>query len=482
MITDHGRGVRHASWSWLAGLIRRGGAGPPGPLPSCGAAAARSSSAVLLAYPAWFALAGPAHLSGSIWGNGAILSYGGNGLGSSSTRWPRSAKVDRAGPPVRWVPGTRPCPVSISGGACWPSWSSGCVIWHRDLRLWLFAAVGTVCAFLSLGLSAPRVDAVAPGGPPPQMDNVIPSRFGLVVYLCAAVMLGHRDWTTSTSWAGSRTRRGAAPLGPGGGGLASPAWRRGGCRGPGADRLLLRRRPAPDHRAGRAARVVPDRGSGAAGPPGPRGVPPPFAFRQSNMTWQAVDRMSYAMAGGGGPGSIAQRAGAERAGEVYLGMIGFSLSATPVYPPDVASVRSAVDGWGVTTIVLPDPAGLPSYARVYPVRSIAVLMTAVMGGPPTYTAGAWVWSGVDHAGPPLVRTAGQLAACTGGIRRARRRRSTPRPAAPRRAVDWGATGRQSPACPARGGLQLGEPCGFRRSGCRRGSAAECGGWTCKTGL
>ena len=82
--------------------------------------------------------------------------------------------------------------------------------------------------------------------------------------------------------------------------------------------------------------------------------------------------------------------------------------------PDVASVRSALDGWGVTTVVLPDPAGLAPYARVHPVRSIAVLMTAVTGRAPTYQAGAWVWSDVDHAGPPLVRTAGQLAACITG--------------------------------------------------------------------
>jgi len=38
----------------------------------------------------------------------------------------------------------------------------------------------------------------------------------------------------------------------------------------------------------------------------------PFAFRQSNMTWQAVDRMSFAMVGGGGPDS--SRPGPARSG------------------------------------------------------------------------------------------------------------------------------------------------------------------------
>ncbi len=276
-----------------------------------------------------------------------------------------------------------------------------------------------VALLLSIGLRLDEWTAWRLVDHLPQAYNIIPFRFVLIVYLCAAVMLAI---VTDHVYVLVR--------GPGDPGDGAAPLRAPGARARGVTAVVVAvavsavalvpiasylstslplttepvvlpawfRTVAP-HLSGSPVLLV---------------FPPPFAYRQSSLTWQAVNRMSYAMAGGAGPGSIAQRAGAERAGEVYLGMIGFSLSATPVYPPDVASVRSAVDGWGVTTIVLPDPAGLPSYARVYPVRSIAVLMTAVMGGPPTYSAGAWVWSGVDHAGPPLVRTAGQLAACIRG--------------------------------------------------------------------
>ena len=41
------------------------------------AAAVVASSVLLLAYPTWFALAGPAHLSGAVWGPGGCSASGG---------------------------------------------------------------------------------------------------------------------------------------------------------------------------------------------------------------------------------------------------------------------------------------------------------------------------------------------------------------------------------------------------------------------
>jgi hypothetical protein len=376
------------------------------------------TSVVLLAYPAWFALAGPAHLSGSIWGNGGILNLG----GSVTRNFLHAAAPDPKVTALAHQFGGYQGPELSSQFVGWGVLAVlviGLVVWHRDRRLWLFGLVGVVALLLSIGLRLDEWTAWRLVDHLPQAYNIIPFRFVLIVYLCAAVMLAI---VTDHVYVLVR--------GPGDPGDGAAPLRAPGARARGVTAVVVAvavsavalvpiasylstslplttepvvlpawfRTVAP-HLSGSPVLLV---------------FPPPFAYRQSSLTWQAVNRMSYAMAGGAGPGSIAQRAGAERAGEVYLGMIGFSLSATPVYPPDVASVRSAVDGWGVTTIVLPDPAGLPSYARVYPVRSIAVLMTAVMGGPPTYSAGAWVWSGVDHAGPPLVRTAGQLAACIRG--------------------------------------------------------------------
>ena len=142
--------------------------------------------------------------------------------------------------------------------------------------------------------------------------------------------------------------------------------------------------------------------------------PPPFAYRQSSLTWQAVNRMHYAMAGGSGPGALASRQGREEAGEEYLADLDFLGGGLAVTPQDVAAVRTLLDGWEVTKIVLPNPAELPSYARVTPIRSLVVLMTAATGELPVYQADAWVWSDVERTGPPVTLSAADLAACKKG--------------------------------------------------------------------
>ena len=223
------------------------------------------------------------------------------------------------------------------------------------------------------------------------MDNVIPSRFGLIVYLCAAVMLGlvldHAYRTVL-----DRPRRSLATV--------VLAW----CAGIGvacvalvpigtyfADGLPLTtqkvqlpewfRTVAPNLPAKQVLLVF------------------PYAFRQSNMTWQAVDRMSFAMVGGGGPNSLPSRAGKERDGARYLSNVSIAGGPQDIGPGEVAAVRAALDGWGVTGVVFPDPAVLPSYEQVYLVRTAVVLMTAATGQLPEYRGRAWVWTGVDSAPP-----------------------------------------------------------------------------------
>ncbi len=141
--------------------------------------------------------------------------------------------------------------------------------------------------------------------------------------------------------------------------------------------------------------------------------PPPFAFRQSAMTWQAVAGMGFAQVGGGGPGSLLARAGPEREGQAYLTNIAYSATDQTVVPKEVGAVRRALDGWGVTVAVLPDPGPLPEYARVDTARPIVVLMTAAVGRMPVHRAGAWVWPDIARAGPPARPTAEALVRCGG---------------------------------------------------------------------
>jgi len=97
---------------------------------------------------------------------------------------------------------------------------AGLVVWHRDVRLWLLAAVGVVCACFSFGLAFHHWTLWRLLVRFPLMDNVIPSRFVLFTYLAAAAMLGIVVDHVARAAAGRRPRPPGAPSSAG-----APAWR-----------------------------------------------------------------------------------------------------------------------------------------------------------------------------------------------------------------------------------------------------------------
>jgi hypothetical protein len=373
---------------------------------------------VLLIYPVWFAFAGPGHLSGSIWGS-PLISYGGANLKDYFLPEPASAGL--LAMDHRW------------GGYQAPTLSGqyfglglvivlvvGCILWRRDRRLWLFGAVSVIAVFLSFGLGLHNWTLWRLFVRFPLMENVIPSRFLLVTYFAVAVMLAliidhaHADvrqwWATNS---GGEHR----PVGGGnrvGGRVAAIV---------GIGIALIAIGPiAAYYSAGlpfttravvlptwyrTVAPTIPDHQVLLS-------FPVPFDLAQSAMTWQAVNGMHYSMVGGGGPDSILKRAGPERAGQTIIGNYSISAGPSDATPEEVTAVRHALDGWGVTMIVVPDQSGLPLYERVTQARSIVVLMTAATGQRPVRQAGAWVWTGVDRAGPPVSSTSGALARCNPG--------------------------------------------------------------------
>lgn len=380
-------------------------------------ATAAVATGVLVAWPAWYALAGPAHLSGPIWGPNSYISYGGTVLSNYA------------------LPAARVSPaVTLShrlGGYQAPLFSAqylglgllavlvaGLALFRRDGRLWLFAAVGALSVPLSMGLHAHRWTLWRLFVRLPLMENVIPSRFLIVIYGAAAVMLGlvvdhaHRAVATRTSRGDpghtgrGHRRRPTAVAAAAGAALAVTAL--GPMVAYMAGGLPLTVTPV----------VAPAWFDAVAPTLPPRQVllvfPVPFDLMQSAMTWQAVDDMRFAMVGGGGPNALASRAGPERAAQAMIGNISVADGYQPVTGAEIQSVRRALDGWGVTMVVLPGADHLPLYEHVHLERSIAVLITAATGSRPTYRAGAWVWSDVERAGPPIVPSPARLTTCSAG--------------------------------------------------------------------
>ncbi len=370
--------------------------------------AAGVTGAVLLAYPAWFALMGPSNLPGPIWG-GSLNQF------ASNFRWYFFAP--HGGPGASFGYGGLYLTDQYLGFGLLSVLVCGIAIWRRDRRLWLFAALGVVAIALALG-AADQVFGVFP-----LVENIVPSRFNMVVYFCAAVTLGiildhvHQDVDVRASGGGSESRRHGARTRAAGFAAAIAAllvatlavgpivayWSHG---------LPIATRPV----------VLPAWFKDASVQIGSHQVLlvlPYSVSQESPMTWQALDDMRFSMVDEGGPGGAPMRGGKERKAETILSIIsspaidnvGYSAEVKIVTPEKIASVRDALAAWGVTTVVIPDALNLPYYDVVPSDAAAAALITAAVGRQPSYQRGAWVWSNVRRVGPTILISAGGFAEC-----------------------------------------------------------------------
>lgn len=132
------------------------------------------------------------------------------------------------------------------------------------------------------------------------------------------------------------------------------------------------------------------------------------------MAWQAVDDLRFSLTMGGGPESIPGRAGKERAGQVEI-TAAASLFPTlaPASNASVDAVREALAGWGVTDIVVPEPAVLvPPADRAASTAWALGFFTLAVGRRPGFVDGAWVWSDVGSPGARRSISTGAFIACT----------------------------------------------------------------------
>ena len=174
-----------------------------------GLGAAAAVALVLLAYPVWFALDGPAHLTGLVW---PTIPPGGGGITLGNL----------------WHPGYMTAlrnEMQVTGGYEGPALLqaeylglgmiivlvAGVVAWRRDRRLWLFGALGIVAVMASLGIQSYwtpwRVFTHVP-----LVQNVITGRIAIITSLCAAIMLAvivDRTYGSVAFWARGLAAKGA---------------------------------------------------------------------------------------------------------------------------------------------------------------------------------------------------------------------------------------------------------------------------------
>ena len=362
--------------------------------------------AVLLAWPIWFALAGPGHLSGAIWPN--IAPIGG------------------------YVPANYVSPHYIEGASLFQSlggysgpqlgssaylgWGflavllGGLVAFRRDRRLWFFGFVLAFCALGALGerrgqwWELARVFARIP-----VVQNVIVQRFMAVGFLAAAVMLAvilDRLHAWAPDWRGLVSAVVVAAV------ALVPMGVTFGERLPFAmTRVLLPRW---------YTEVAP------ALPPGRvlLSYPAPFTGIQSAMAWQAVDRMHYSQAGGGGPQGVVARAGAAAGGFRVLTQLtlNYGRPSPTGTPAQYAAVRRALRVWRVDSVVVSTDPAAPFLQQGQDPVYAAAFMTAALGRLPRIQAGAWVWDDVQaDTTPPLATGSDTLGACTQAAERGARR-------------------------------------------------------------
>ncbi len=374
------------------------------------------TAAALLAYPTWFALAGPAHLSGSIWGPNSLVGNAGNSW--RNFLFPASPSSAAAHLFHRFggYQGPVLSPQYLGIGVV-VVLTAGWIVWHRDRRLWLFGAVGLTATALSFGLEPHHWTPWRLVARLPLLENIEPYRWVLVIYLAASVMLAlvidHARAAVRRRAAGRpATAIGPAPEGR----MPAARWVSAavGC-GVAAAALL-----GP---ALYVAQTVPMTTAPVALPAWFRTaafhqghqvilVLPDSDLALSPLTWQAVDGMPYATVAKVGPGGAAARAGKDRVGQAVVAEVS-DFTRANLTAEGVVAVRRLLADRGVTMVVMPVDPGLPEYARVPSPVVAAVLMAATTGQPPRFRAGAWVWSAVDTARAGPVPTTARLVGCAG---------------------------------------------------------------------
>lgn len=345
-----------------------------------GLAVTAAVTGVALAYPAWFALAGPRHINGPPWPDvvGTVLSS------ASPHRFVSVLGAGQAGGLYQLAGYFGPVRVSneyLGVGALVVAALAVVVLWRRSAT-WVLAAIGLGSAWLSLG--------TAPGGSVPirpwalfvhlpVVVGLMPTNFNVVTVIAVAGLVGlfvDRVWRlgrgrmriASAAVAAALAAVVIAPLATAwplpltATHVSVPAWFTTTAPTLPADSVVL---------------AIP-----FAGPPG----------YSRPMVWQSVGGMHVAIVGGccivPGPDGKVDHFPDPHSANRILGALSLPpWLGGPLPEPTPANfdvVRQAMAADGVTTVVVTDLGRDPAYAVRW--------FTGLFGRPPTIQNGAHVWT------------------------------------------------------------------------------------------
>lgn len=351
---------------------------------------------VILAYPLWFALAGPDHVHGAVWKHPSR-----NGLASvlfplTLTHYQQQhlPKVGYLGPG-----GTLACYLGIAALAVLAV-ALGAV--RRPLTK-LCAAMTVISVWLSLGsVHTP----LSNGGEPswlwlpwglfahlPVLDQLAPANFSVVAAWFTVVGGALLVDQLLTGSGGDHANRVISSA------LARPRVRLAGAALMSAALLVpwLLAWPLPYQTE--TVTVSPWAARAAAHLPASAVVlfyPFPSAYLDHALIWQAESGMPYSLVGGrgiaAGPGGAADHGLTPGTAEGTMTALSSSYPHLRLPPPPtpatVRSFRTALRHWGVTNVVMTAGGRDPAYARRW--------LAAMLGASPSQQDGAWVWNNVQR--------------------------------------------------------------------------------------
>lgn len=337
--------------------------------------------ALLLAWPMWYMLDGPEHISGPLWA----------GLQA----------IFVATPYQLWNPGTYRAilvpfpdtvqgpPLAFLGIGTLAGAAASVVVARRSRTMWVVAVVavlGTVFSWGSILWLSPGHHLIGRWLPwswvtnLPVFYNILPMRIPAIVDLAVAILVAigldaSRSWTI---WRKIPLTARFVLTGAVAAGMLVPVWITYGSP------LVVQRVALPQWYA-TAGRTV---GAGSVVVSYP--FPSSASLTAEPMVWQAADGMRFRLAGGyikvpDSQGKVLGEGPVDSATSTLDALTLGSQTAKTSDPSveQLAALRSALEGWGTTYIVVTNTAAMPVEA--------AAMFSAATGSLPDVAYGAWVW-------------------------------------------------------------------------------------------